>query len=97
MKGVPMTPTDYRQTMRGFELAAEYQAVQARIDAGHEFAALMAPGATVFLAGEWREIVTTIDEGHNRLTIVCTDCTEWLALRTATRPYRQPTTDEVER
>jgi len=84
----PMTPTEYAFTQRGFELAAEYHQVQARIEAGHEFVALMAPGGSVFVSGEWRKIRSLTDEGSDRMTLRCADGTEWLARRTATRPYR---------
>lgn len=91
--GLPMTPTEYAAAQRGLVLAAEYHEVQRRIDAGHEFAALMEAGGSVFVSGEWRGISSLTDEGSNRLTIACDDGTEWLALRTATRPYRPAGSD----
>lgn len=93
---LPMIPSLYDQQVQGIRLAAEYASVQARIDQGHEFAALMEAGGSVLLAGEWREIVTTISEPEERVTIVCTDCTEWLARRTVTRPYRPASPEGVE-
>lgn len=83
-----MSAADYEAAQRGIEQAAEYHAVQAKLDAGHEFAALMADDGDVFLSGAWRTISAVRGESDNRVTIVCTDGTEWLARRTATRPYR---------
>lgn len=89
-----MTPTDYAAALRGVELADQYHEVQRRIDAGHEFVALMEDGGQVFVSGEWREIAALTDEGNDRMTIVCSDRSEWLAKRTATRPYRPAPSDE---
>jgi len=90
---LPMTPSDYRLAFDGIAKAAEYHAIQRKLDAGHEFAGLMSAGGSLFIQGEWREIVTTISEPNDRVTIVCTDCAEWLAARTATRSYRPPSTE----
>lgn len=89
-----MSPTEYSQAMRGIELAAEYHAVQARLDAGHEFAALMEPGSQVLLAGEWRTIAEVRPAPDDRVILLDADGREWLANRTATRRYRPASTGE---
>jgi hypothetical protein len=92
-----MRPNVYEREVRGVALAAEHQSVQAKIDQGHEFAALMKPGGSLLIGGEWREVsaVTAVPD-TKRVVIVCADGTQWIARQSASRPYRSPESEAVE-
>lgn len=86
-----MSQRDYAAALAGVERAAGYQSVQARINRGHEFAALMEPGGLLFAAGHVRRIASNEQIGSTRRRhIVCTDGSEFVADQAATRNYGPP-------